>query len=301
MSQNFYTLLISSKKKRSAKKITVSGVQLRALCGLFVVVVLIGGYFVYDYIHLKKAKVELSNLISRTKEQTGELNSLVARVNEFAVHLEELRQFDKKIRIMANIDGNNKKEQLLGIGGPVSDERFLQTRLDGDRREFIQNMNKNMEKLVSDAAFQEQSFNRLVEYFKEQKSILAAKPSLWPVEGWVTSEFGYRASPFTRGHEFHKGIDVATRMGNEIHAPADGIVSEVSRKPQEGLMIMINHGYGIMTLYGHLSSAAVKEGSLVRKGHVVGYVGNSGRSTGPHLHYAVSVNDVPVNPRGYLK
>jgi len=301
MSQNLYTLLITSKTKRSAKKVTISSLQLRTLGGLFLILLMMGGYFVYDYIHLKKVKVELSNLTAQTKQQTRELDGLVAKVNEFAVRLEDLRQFDKKVRIMANIDGNREKEQLLGIGGPAGDETFLQTRLDGDRQSFIRNMHKNMEKLMTDAASQEASFKNLLDHFKQQKSILAARPSLWPVEGWVTSEFGYRASPFTGGREFHRGIDVATRMGKEIQAPADGIVSEVSRQPEEGLMIRINHGYGVATIYAHLSKVAANEGSVVRRGQVIAYVGNSGRSTGPHLHYAVLVNDVHVNPRRYLK
>jgi murein DD-endopeptidase MepM/ murein hydrolase activator NlpD len=300
MSKNYFTLLVTSKKKRSARKITISDVQLRAVCGMFVVMILLFGYFVYDYIHLKKVKVELAALASQTKQQNRELEGLVTKVDEFAVRLEELRQVDKKIRIMANLDGNRRKEQLLGIGGPVSDESFLETRLDGDRRLFIHNMKQNLEKLMADASSREASFNNLLDYFKEQRSIVAAKPSRWPIEGWVTSEFGYRSSPFTGGREFHRGIDIATRMGKEILAPADGIVSEVSRRSEEGLMIMINHGYGIATMYAHLSKTAVTEGSTVKRGSVIGYVGSTGRSTGPHLHYAVYINDVPVNPRRYL-
>ncbi|MBN1662282.1 MAG: peptidoglycan DD-metalloendopeptidase family protein [Deltaproteobacteria bacterium] len=301
MSDNFYTLLITSKKKRAAKKITVSAVQLRAVCVFCAVIVLLGGYVVYDYIHLKKVKVELSGLMARTKEQNKQLEGLVAKVNELAVRLEDLRQFDKKVRIMANLEGNRRKQQTLGIGGPVSDGAFLQTRLDGDRQAFIRDMNKNMEKLMTDAALQEASFNGLLQHFKGQKSILAAKPHLWPTEGWVTSGFGYRTSPFTGGREFHRGIDIAARMGKEIIAPADGVVAAVARLPEEGLMIRINHGYGIATVYAHLSKTAVERGGVVKKGNVIGYVGNSGRSTGPHLHYAVYVNDVAVNPRKYLR
>jgi murein DD-endopeptidase MepM/ murein hydrolase activator NlpD len=275
-------------------------VQLRALSTLFLVIVCFSVYFFYDYIQLKTDKTKLAHLMKQTKEQTREIEGLVTKANEFAVKLEELKQFDKKIRIMANLEGNRRKEQLLGIGGPISDESFLQSRVDGDRQLFINNMNKNMENLMADAASQQESFNNLLDYFKEQKSILAAKPSIWPIEGWVTSEFGYRSSPFTRGREFHKGLDIATRMGREILAPADGIVSEVADRPDEGLMVRITHGYGITTAYGHLSKTALKQGSVVRRGSVIGHVGNSGRSTGPHLHYTVFVNDVPVNPRRYL-
>ncbi|MBN1382711.1 MAG: M23 family metallopeptidase [Deltaproteobacteria bacterium] len=280
----------------------MSSSQLYVVCGVLMVMVLWGAYFVHKYVHLKNVNTELAGALEQTKEQTRELEKLVMRFNEFAVRVEELREFGIKIKDVAlSLDGKRKKTQMLGMGGPISDDNFLQTRLDGDRRLFIHNMNKNMEKLMSDAASQEESFKNLLDYFKEQKSILAAKPSLWPVKGWISSGFGYRKSPFTGRREFHRGIDIATRAGKEIHAPSDGIVAEVSRRADEGLMIRINHGYGIVTAYAHLLKTKVKEGDVLQRGDVIGTVGNSGRSTGPHLHYGIFVNDVPVNPRKYLQ
>jgi len=116
----------------------------------------------------------------------------------------------------------------------------------------------------------------------------------------VTSEFGWRTSPFGGDREFHKAIDIATRFGKPIQAPADGIVAEAVFQHDVGQMIRIDHGHGISTFYGHLSKAVVRVGATVRKGDRIGYVGNSGRSTGSHLHYAVMLNGVPVNPRKYL-
>lgn len=152
-----------------------------------------------------------------------------------------------------------------------------------------------------DADYREQSFNELLSFLREQKSILAATPSLWPVRGWVTSEFGMRESPFSAGVEFHNGIDIATRYGKEIIAPADGLVVEASNRAADGNYIKIDHGHGYATLYCHLSKFAVKEGMRVKRGDVIAYVGDTGRSTGSHLHYTVLVNSVSVNPRRYLK
>ena len=118
--------------------------------------------------------------------------------------------------------------------------------------------------------------------------------------GWVTSEFGWRTSPFGNEREFHKGIDIATGYGRAIQAPADGVVAEVSYQQDVGQMIRIDHGHGVSTFYGHLSKAIVRPGATVRRGDRIGYVGNSGRSTGSHLHYAVLLKGVPVNPRKYL-
>jgi murein DD-endopeptidase MepM/ murein hydrolase activator NlpD len=100
--------------------------------------------------------------------------------------------------------------------------------------------------------------------------------------------------------EIHKGIDIATRFGRTVQAPADGIIAEVAYKQDLGKMVRIDHGHGISTLYGHLSQAVVRVGTTVRKGERIGHVGNTGRSTGSHLHYAVMLNGVAVNPRNYL-
>jgi murein DD-endopeptidase MepM/ murein hydrolase activator NlpD len=153
---------------------------------------------------------------------------------------------------------------------------------------------------MGDALSREQSFANLLAHLQEKKSILDATPSSWPVTGWVTSEFGLRSSPFSGEREFHKALDIATRFGKPIHAPADGIVEEVAFQNDVGRMIRINHGHGFSTFYGHLSKADVQVGQTVHKGDRIGLVGNTGRSTGSHLHYAVMLNGVPVNPRKYL-
>ncbi|HRR40698.1 MAG TPA: M23 family metallopeptidase, partial [Syntrophales bacterium] len=125
-------------------------------------------------------------------------------------------------------------------------------------------------------------------------------PSIWPVRGWVSSEFGIRQSPFTGRREFHKGIDIAADPGREIVAPADGIVVLNGRDPNMGLVVQLNHSQGFSTIYGHLLRSVVRKGQILRRGDVIGFIGNSGRSTGPHLHYTMLLNGVPVNPRKYL-
>jgi murein DD-endopeptidase MepM/ murein hydrolase activator NlpD len=130
---------------------------------------------------------------------------------------------------------------------------------------------------------------------------LAAAPSLWPVEGPVTGSFGERIDPFNGEGAFHTGVDISSPFGTPIVAPADGTVITTSYVTGYGRTIMLDHGYGISTLYGHLSGFAVTEGESVRRGDVIGYVGSSGRSTGSHLHYEVRIHDTPVNPHKYLR
>lgn len=126
-------------------------------------------------------------------------------------------------------------------------------------------------------------------------------PNLWPVEGQVTGSFGERIDPFNGEGAFHSGVDIGSSYGHPIVAPADGVVTVTDTMGGYGKTIMIDHGNGISTRYGHLSGFAVTAGQRVQRGDVIGYVGESGRSTGPHLHYEVRINDTPVNPYKYLR
>jgi|SRR5579859_7920931 len=130
---------------------------------------------------------------------------------------------------------------------------------------------------------------------------LAAAPSLWPVEGAVTSSFGERIDPFNGEGAFHTGVDISTGYGTPVIAPADGMVKSADFVNGYGRTVMLDHGHGITTLFGHLSGFAVTDGEYVRRGDVIAYVGSSGRSTGAHLHYEVRIHDTPVNPHKYLR
>jgi murein DD-endopeptidase MepM/ murein hydrolase activator NlpD len=129
----------------------------------------------------------------------------------------------------------------------------------------------------------------------------SSAPSLWPVEGQVTGSFGERIDPFNGEGAFHSGVDISSAYGHPVIAPADGVVTFADFFGGYGKAIMIDHGHGISTRYGHLSGFAVTSGQEVHRGDTIGYVGLSGRSTGPHLHYEVRINDTPVNPYKYLR
>jgi murein DD-endopeptidase MepM/ murein hydrolase activator NlpD len=126
-------------------------------------------------------------------------------------------------------------------------------------------------------------------------------PNLWPVEGQVTASFGERIDPFNGEGAFHSGVDISANVGSAVIAPADGSITFADFLGGYGRAIMVDHGHGISTRYGHLSSFAVTAGQYVHRGDTIGYVGTSGRTTGPHLHYEVRINDVPVNPYKYLR
>jgi murein DD-endopeptidase MepM/ murein hydrolase activator NlpD len=126
-------------------------------------------------------------------------------------------------------------------------------------------------------------------------------PNLWPVEGQVTASFGERIDPFNGEGAFHSGVDIGSSYGHSVVAPADGVVVFADSMGGYGKAIVIDHGHGISTRYGHLSGFAVTPGQHIHRGDTIGFVGSSGRSTGPHLHYEVRINDTPVNPYKYLR
>jgi murein DD-endopeptidase MepM/ murein hydrolase activator NlpD len=131
-------------------------------------------------------------------------------------------------------------------------------------------------------------------------SVIGA-PALWPVMGPITSSFGQREDPFNGEGAFHAGVDISAVFGTPVHASADGMVQTAGMENGYGREILLDHGNGIETLYGHLSGFAVTTGQQVRQGQVIGYVGMSGRATAPHLHYEVRIHNTPVNPYRYLR
>jgi murein DD-endopeptidase MepM/ murein hydrolase activator NlpD len=133
-----------------------------------------------------------------------------------------------------------------------------------------------------------------------QLSSLGIVPTLWPVVGEITGHFGERLDPFSGEGAFHAGMDIASHYGDAIHATADGVVAVMDQRAGYGRLVVIDHGFGVTTWYGHLSGFATHVGTHVKRGDTVGYEGASGRSTGPHLHYEVRIYNTPVNPWRYL-
>jgi murein DD-endopeptidase MepM/ murein hydrolase activator NlpD len=130
---------------------------------------------------------------------------------------------------------------------------------------------------------------------------VADAPSLWPVEGVVTSSFGEREDPFNGEGAFHAGLDISAPSGTVVRATGDGLVDAAAMTNGYGREVIVDHGHGVRTVYGHLSGMIVLAGQHVLRGQIIGYVGRTGRSTGPHLHYEVRINNTPVNPHKYLR
>jgi murein DD-endopeptidase MepM/ murein hydrolase activator NlpD len=173
--------------------------------------------------------------------------------------------------------------------------------LEKERPRLVSRLHQDLLELQKEASQSELNLNELKEFLQAQKSILLSIPSLWPVFGPITSRFGdTRPSSSSGATRPHLGVDISVHPGTPIVAPADGVVSFTGRESEYGLMICIHHGHGFSTSYGHLREFAVQAGDKVRTGQVIGTVGVSGNSTGPHLHYEVRIQGNPVNPLPYL-
>ena len=301
MGNKYYTILAIPQGNRSIKKFRISTTLLSFISVTIITTLLSICYLSYNYIDTRGKIEELARLKQVTSLQRDRLDFLASKTDDFSKKMMNLAQFDKKIRIMTNLDNEHNKSQMLGVGGSIPEDEKSVSHAEEVESALFDRIHNNMDSLLDGAALQEDSFTELLNFLGKQKSILASTPSIWPVIGWITSEFGYRVSPFTGKREFHKGIDIATEIGKEIVAPADGIVASVFKQRGLGNMVKINHGNGVITVYGHmLKKGNVKKGQKVKRGDVIGYVGNSGRSTGPHLHYGVCMNGVYVNPRRHL-
>jgi murein DD-endopeptidase MepM/ murein hydrolase activator NlpD len=130
---------------------------------------------------------------------------------------------------------------------------------------------------------------------------LSTTPSLWPVIGRLTGGFGERMDPFSGEGAFHTGVDISSQYGDAVRVTADGVVVEAADRAGYGRLVVVDHGFGVTTWYGHLSSFSVIPGEQVKRGDAIGNVGVSGRTTGPHVHYEVRINNAPVNPMRYLR
>jgi len=301
MGNKYYTILAIPQGKGIIKKVRISATLLSFISILIITSVLSIVYLSYNYVETRADLKKLAKLERLTSIQRDRLDFLASKVSDFEKKMMHLAQFDKKIRIMTNLDKSHNGSQMLGVGGPVPGEEKSISRAAEVESALIDRIHENMDELLDEAALQRDSFAELLDFLGKQKSILASTPSIWPVIGWTTSEFGYRVSPFTGRREFHRGIDIATEIGKEIVAPADGVVSRVAEERGMGNLVEINHGNGVITVYGHLlKKGSVKRGQAVKRGDIIGYVGNSGRSTGPHLHYAVCEDGIYINPRRYL-
>jgi murein DD-endopeptidase MepM/ murein hydrolase activator NlpD len=221
-----------------------------------------------------------------------------ARVAHIAATLDRVEGLDAKLRGAA-CEPQASRSLAIGPVGKREDERPPATAAPAPVA-TAGGSAPALAVLESAATRQESSLRALHEYFEDQHASLASAPSVWPTRGWVTSDFGVRVDPYTAERVMHRGLDIATPQGQAVYAPSDATVTFAGTENGYGKVVVLDHGFGISTRYGHLSQIDVRAGQRVSRGARVASVGNTGRSTGPHLHYEVLVNGIAENPRKFL-
>jgi murein DD-endopeptidase MepM/ murein hydrolase activator NlpD len=305
-----------------ARRTLVRALQAAGLCALLLTFGLV------DYVRVRMNHAELLRLRVETAEQKAKIASFDGTVAEVQAKLARLAEFERKVRTIANLPGQaatggEDVEQLgPGEGGDLDQSApagFDEESAPSDhslgeavprqpaapaaaapKGERVSLLRAEAERLGHVAAGQELSLGELIAQLEDKHHHLVSSPAIWPTRGWLTSRFGNRISPFTGLRQFHSGLDIAGEPGTPIIAPARGRVSFVGDKGPLGRTLVIEHGYGVRTYYGHNSEILVRVGQEVDRGQVVAKLGNSGRSTGPHLHYGVEVKGRLMNPLDFI-
>ncbi len=301
------TLFIIDDKGTRVSRTNINKAALISSCFLFITALVFLAFFIHNYNVLNKRLVSAESLLGNLDEQKKTISEQKLQIESFAYKINSLQsevislnKFEKKIRIIANLDHDEQMDGLFGMGGSSPDDLNPDMIVKEDHKKLVRKMHNKVVKIADATKVQAISFDALVHLLKGKKSLLAATPSIRPLKGWISSGFGYRTSPFTERREFHRGLDIAAHSGTPIIAPANGTVTYSGRKGLMGNMITIDHGFGIITRYGHISTLLKKRGKTVKRGETIALVGNTGRSTGPHLHYEVRLNGVPINPKKYF-
>jgi len=283
--------------------------RLRGWFGFSIVAIIAGllalnAYLWTFYTRTGALEHELQESRRVLQEQNSQMLGLAVKVDELSADIERIQTFDSRLRVLLNIDKEAgagiqnieaANEEREGTAPLARSESLLQ-----HRELFSRKAHTLVNELSTNVFLEEISQQSLLLFLRENKETLLSTPSVWPATGRVTSGFGYRSSPYTGRKKLHAGLDIANKIGTPVWATARGVVTFANNDGAYGQCITINHGNNIVTRFAHLSAILVKEGQQVQRGEIIGKLGNSGRSTGPHLHYEVLVGGAPVNPMRYI-
>jgi len=294
------TFLIVPENAAKVKEFSLSTAWVGLIsCAVFFVVAGLA-VIISDYALLKKSGPSRKALTKEVTEQRAQIQVFAKKFQTLNEELMTLRELERKIRIIADVNDPADKNAVFGVGGAIPRDLDTTRSLAERHDSLVRDMHAGADYLDEAFIAEKQAFEELHTYLHDQRSLLASTPAIRPTTGWVSSGFGHRTSPFTGLEEFHRGIDIATEKGKPILAPADGIVTFAGINGGLGRTLVLDHEHGMITRYAHLNKCLVKSGQRVKRGDKIGLVGNSGRSTGPHLHYEVHLNGIPVDPSDYI-
>lgn len=334
MNKKSYTFFIISNQDGETKKVVVSATKVKIMAFVFSIVFLVLTTGLIDYFGLLVQALENKKLKSENAQLLKQFQIVEGKVSSLENSLERVKSFTAKLKLITNVDAEDRIAKLtMGNKPPTGNaQQYGEEYEPMEQRLTSQNLTEQdkllapikdvneqkgevtsqssdkdyaslvirIEKAVKETQLKEQSVIELWEGLSERQSLLNSTPNIKPARGWLTSGFGYRQNPFTGKNTMHAGLDIAASPGSPVYAPADGLVIYASYDDSYGKLVSIDHGYGVTTRFGHNSQIYVHVGQRVSKWDVIAAVGNTGRSTGPHLHYEVRINSVPVDPINFI-
>lgn len=315
MKNKTYSIIVMTGATSSSKEFNISAKLIRKSIIAISVLLLIFGFVIFDYLTVSFDKEKLKRLEKENGEKEKTIVQLTANFESLLERLKRMEDFKERIMVAAGLKSPYALQEV-GRGGPGSEDSNEYSASVGDlggaieiqpgklaapsKKQFGEELiNKTMD-ITQNAKGVEEALHYVESQINGQKARLASTPALWPTRGYITDAFGMRNHPITGARSFHSGLDIATQLGNKIFATADGYVLLTENSGVMGNLICIDHSFGLSTRYGHLASFAVKEGDRVKRGQVIGYVGSTGRSTAPHLHYEVLYMSKNQNPMNYI-
>lgn len=304
MAKNHLSVIIVPHTKTSTRTLCFSRRGLKALGIGGVVLGLALAAVLVDYVRMNVIRARYRALKAETAEQLATIADYERSIGELRSTISQFETYTKKLNVMAGLKSPEVLTTPAGVGGgePVKDEPEPEP--DAPQAPagsgpqiispgYVQSLNLKAESIES-------NLTSLLHFFESDTLRLASTPSIMPAAGWISSPFGHRNDPFTGAWTMHYGMDISTNIGNPIMATADGIVIKVQTDKYLGKNVTISHGNGFTTVYGHMSQFAVKPGQKVKRRDVIGYIGQTGKAAGPHVHYEVWRDGKRLNPYNYI-
>lgn len=296
MLKNKLTLMVIPDSKGVAKQISIPVGFIYSAILLILLIVFLSVYFAAQYFTVQVEDAELARLKTENQNLTSKYEQMRWDLAEVDSRYQDLIKKEIAIRTMFDLPEINTEERQLGIGGPIPQS----VKAMNETEKFAYTTEREVDRLLRLSNFELEKYAEVEQDLTKLKDRLQHTPSIWPTKGWLSRGFGMKHDPFTGYKQMHKGLDIANHMGTAILAPADGRVTQVGRLGNMGKVIMIDHGYGFMTRYAHLSKINVTRGQRVKRGDVIAAMGSTGYSTGPHLHYEVWRNGKVLNPMNFI-
>ncbi len=313
----FYTVMIVPEKTTQVKKILIPAwiIQLAGV-GLAIVIVL-GGIMATNYAYVMSQIGENNELKTENRRLRQQVQVFKSKMGTLEDTMERVKTFSTRLKVITGSEDRGGAQALMknipdaaeNIGKPLSipaEVLAIEAELEprdpehGELQKQYAELDATITSMSSDASQIEQSLQNQYESLADQKAFLAALPTRKPAVGYFTSGFGTRKAPFGGKIKMHEGLDIANHPGTPIKASADGLITFASTKAGYGQTVVIDHGYGLQTWYAHTRKILVRNGARVKRGETIALLGNTGRSTGPHVHYEVRVNGTPVDPLSYI-